>query len=268
VVLTKHVYATQSKMDPFHAWVYRHTSRVIGVSELVSENVRKTVPIDPAKVVTLYNGLDLKRRWSLARVRQADLRKDFGVPPQSPVLGFAGRMNDGKDPGVVLEAFSRLARRFPSWHLVLVGRAVGEAEEHYLEHLKNEADRKHLARRVHFVPYRTDMPEVMRTFDIFVCASKFESFGMVVIEAMSMESAAVGSASGGIPEIIDPGVNGELFAPGNAGHLAEKLARLMSNPAYRKRLGREGRKTVQRRFSLEQSARQVLSLYQTLLRER
>jgi glycosyltransferase involved in cell wall biosynthesis len=265
VVLTKHVYATQPKLDPFHTWVYKHTNAVIAVSRVVEENIKQTVRIRPDKVVTIYNGLDLDHHWNFARVRNADLRTEFGIPQAARVLGFVGRMNSGKGPHLVMEAFSALSKQLPAWHLVLAGKAVGEQEEHYLAELKATVCRNQLESRVHFINYRSDMPEVMRTFDILACPSVFESFGMVVIEAMAMECAVVGSDSGGIPEIIEPGVNGELFRAGDASQLTERLGKLMRQTAYRKKLGITGRKTVSERFSLDYSARRVAGLYQTLV---
>ncbi|NTV51862.1 MAG: glycosyltransferase family 4 protein [Candidatus Firestonebacteria bacterium] len=266
IVLTKHVYATEPKRDPFHTWVYRHTDRVLAVSQVVAENVRQTVRIETGKVLTVYNGLDLRERWNRSRVATADLRAQFGVPAGAPILGFAGRLNAGKGPHLVLEAFARLASKYPLWHLVLVGRAVGESEENYLAGLREIIQTRGLARRVHLVDYRTDMPEVMRTFDVLACPSVFESFGMVVIEAMAMGCAVVGSDSGGIPEIISSGVNGALFAAGDSHALAVSLEPLLAKPEIRQRLGEAGWKMVCDRFSLEHSARQVYEIYQTLLK--
>jgi glycosyltransferase involved in cell wall biosynthesis len=266
LVLTKHVYATEPKRDPFHSWVYRHTDKVLAVSRVVAENVLKTVRINPVKVVTVYNGLDLRGRWNRTRVAEADLRAQLGVPAGAPVLGFAGRINAGKGPHLVWEAFTRLAPRYPAWHLVMVGRAVGEAEEKYLADLRAGIVAAGLEKRVHLTEYRTDMPEVMHTFDVLACPSAFESFGMVVIEAMAMGCAVVGSNSGGIPEIITPGVNGELFAAGDSRALAERLEPLLANPDLRRRLGEKGFETVNERFGLEHSARQVLEIYRPLLK--
>jgi glycosyltransferase involved in cell wall biosynthesis len=265
IVLTKHVYATEPKRDFFHTWVYRHTDRVLAVSRVVAENVLQTVKIDPAKVLTVYNGLDLRESWNRDTPAKADLRPELGVPAGAPVLGYAGRLNAGKGPQLVLSAFIRLAKNYPDWHLVMVGKAVGEAEENFFKELQKTIMASGLANRIHLAGYRQDMPQVMRTFDVLVCASAFESFGMVVIEAMAMGCAVVGSASGGIPEIINPGINGELFTPGDSRALADRLQPLLAEPQLRKRLGQKGWETVREKFSLEHSAQQVAEVYQTLL---
>jgi glycosyltransferase involved in cell wall biosynthesis len=261
IVLTKHVYATNNKHDPFHAWIGRHTDRFIGVSQLVSANIVQTLRVSPAKVVTIYNGVDLETEWNPEKQAAGDLRPEWGIPKGQSILGFAGRINRGKGPHVILEAFACLASRFPEWHFVLAGKAVGEQEEIYQQALQKRVAELGLTRRVHFLGYRPDMPAVMRMFDIFVCASEFESLGMVAVEAMAMERPAVGPDSGGIPEIIVPGETGELFRPGDGADLTEKLSRLMADPVLRQSMGLAGRRLVLRKFSLDRMAEEVAGVF-------
>jgi len=265
IVLTKHVYATESKRDLFHDWVYRRVRAVIAISRLVEDNVARTTATPKAKIYTIYNGIDTKQEWDPDRMVGQDLRPDFGVPTGAPILGYAGRLNRGKSPHLLLEAFAGLAGRYPDWHLVLVGRAVGAQEEAYAAALRTSARERGLSDRVHFAGYRHDMPAVMRTFDVAVCPSEFESLGMVVVEAMAMERPVVGSNSGGIPEIIEAGVNGELFQPGDAGDLAAKLEPFLAEPELRARRGAAGRKRVLEQFSLEGMAESVVKLFETIL---
>ncbi len=261
LVLTKHVYSTQSKRDPFHTWVYKHTDKVVAVSKLVETNLMKTVNIKAEKIVTIYNGIDLDERWNSRRVKPGVLKTELKLPRTAKIVGFAGRMNEGKGPHLIIEAFLKIAKNNPTWHLLLVGKAVGEQEQVYLSRIREQVSMAKLCKRVHFISYRTDMPEVMRSFDIFVCASTFESFGMVVIEAMSMGCPVIGSASGGVPEIINAGKNGDLFEPGNSEQLAQVLNRYMQSDFLRKRVGRAGWLDVHKRFGLLQSAEAVADLY-------
>jgi len=80
-----------------------------------------------------------------------------------------------------------------------------------------------------------------------------------------MERPVVGSNSGGIPEIIEAGVNGELFQPGDAGDLAAKLEPFLAEPELRARRGAAGRKRVLEQFSLEGMAESVVKLFETIL---
>ncbi|MBN1596083.1 glycosyltransferase family 4 protein [candidate division FCPU426 bacterium] len=261
IVLTKHVYATEKKHDFFHDWVYGQVDRVIAISQVVADNVVKTVRLPGAKVVTIYNGIELNRQWNPDLTRHADLRSEFGVPAGKPVVGYVGRLNQGKGPHFIIEAFTHLAARFPDWHLVLVGKAVGENEEAYVEKIKAGITASGLGQRIHLAGYRTDMPAVMHTFDLLVNASAFESLGMVLVEAMAMERPVIGPDTGGVPEIIEPGESGEVFTYGNSSDLAEKLGRLMTDAERRRLMGKRGREIALRKFNLDVMARKVLEVF-------
>lgn len=265
IILTKHVYATEPKRDPFHAWVFRHTDRVLGVSRLVADNVVATVPVPPAKVSVCYNGLDLDRVWNPDLVAGIDLRPEWGIPTDALVLGYVGRLNAGKGVHLVLSAFDEVAEAFPQWHLALIGRAVGDQEAAFAERWQKWSGQRPWAERVHWLGFREDMPAVMQTLDLLVCASAFESLGMVVVEAMAMERPVVGPDTGGVPEIITPGRGGELFHHPDARHLAETLKPLLADPDLRRKLGKEGRRVAQEKFNLDRAARDIVALYRELL---
>ncbi|MEW6516154.1 MAG: glycosyltransferase family 4 protein [candidate division FCPU426 bacterium] len=269
VILTKHVYATEPKRDPFHAWVFRHTDRVLGVSRLVAENVLKTVPVDPAKVGVLYNGIDVEDVWNPALAAAGvDLKSEWKIPAASPVLGYAGRLNAGKGVHLVLQAFDQLAGEFPDWHLVLIGRAVGAGEQAYAERWRTWAEAKPWGRRVHWLGFLDNMPAVMKQLDLFACASALESLGMVLVEAMAMERPVVGPDTGGVPEIISAGRGGRLFHHPDAGHLAATLKPLLADAGLRQQLGREARQVVREKFNLDRSAQNLVELYRDCLARR
>jgi glycosyltransferase involved in cell wall biosynthesis len=268
IVLTKHVYATENKHDLFHAWVYRHTNLVIAISDLVAENVHQTLRLPREKILTIYNGIELNQQWNPGLTGDSDLRAKFKVPAGNPILGYVGRLNRGKRPDLIMEAFARLSGRFADWHFVLAGKAVGRSEEHYAEGLKQKIRDLGLTERVHFIGYQTDMPEVMHTFNILACASEFESLGMVMVEAMAMQRPVVGPDSGGVPEIIEPGKNGEIFRSGDIADLTEKLAGLMADPDRCGKMGGLGREIAKRKFNLDLMAEQVAGVFQKVLNMR
>jgi glycosyltransferase involved in cell wall biosynthesis len=267
IVLTKHVYSTEKKHDFFHNWIYRHIAKVIAISDLVAENVAETVCLPRQKIITIYNGIELQKRWNPELIRNVDLRADFGVPAGKPIVGYLGRLNKGKGLHYILEAFSRLAEDFPEWHLVFVGKAVGEQEQAYAQELRVTAEEYHLQNRVYFVGYRTDAPAVMSTFSLLVNASEFESLGMVMVEAMAMERPVIGPGTGGVKEIIESGRCGELYEPGNSKDLTIKLRRLMCDSRMRLDMGKQGRQIVLRKFNLDLMAGQVLAVFRDVLQK-
>ena len=90
---------------------------------------------------------------------------------------------------------------------------------------------------------------LMQMCDVVVLTSRDETFGLVLIEAMSVGTAVVGSRAGGVPEIIEEGRSGLLFEPENAQHLSEKLAALYLDPERTRALGAEGTRMAAEKFN-------------------
>jgi glycosyltransferase involved in cell wall biosynthesis len=98
--------------------------------------------------------------------------------------------------------------------------------------------------------------------DVFCLASRWqEAFGWVLAEAMVFEKPVVATRVGGIPEVVEDGRTGLLAAPGDVAGLADRLIRLLNDPALRLRMGQAGRKTAAEKFDLRRTVAEVLSLY-------
>jgi glycosyltransferase involved in cell wall biosynthesis len=123
----------------------------------------------------------------------------------------------------------------------------------------------HLDPFVRFWGFRKDIPEILAQVDILVVPSLQEPFGKIIIEAMAMKNPVIASRVGGIPEIIVDGQTGILVPPGNAEALRLALASLLENRAMREKMGIEGRKRVEQRFSIEKNVRQTEYIYERLL---
>jgi glycosyltransferase involved in cell wall biosynthesis len=105
---------------------------------------------------------------------------------------------------------------------------------------------------------------VFAATDIFCLASQWqEAFGMVLAEAMAFEKPAVGSAIGGIPEVIEDGITGLLNAPQDTAQLARNLLRLLNDPDLRSQMGKAGRRVVEEKFQLEKIVAEVVRQYRS-----
>jgi glycosyltransferase involved in cell wall biosynthesis len=135
------------------------------------------------------------------------------------------------------------------------------ARSGYDETLKDMARTMELGSAVRFTGFRADIPSVMSELDLVVSASHYESFGRTLVEAMAAARPVVATAVGGVPEIIDDGVTGLLVPPHDPSALASGVARLLSDPALRARMGRAGREHASRHFGVDVCAERVLSVY-------
>lgn len=164
---------------------------------------------------------------------------------------FVGRFDRHKGGDIMIEAFRRIAPDFPQLRLWFVGRDYGFVDDSgrqftLAEYLNEKA--REIAGRVdvlgRITPGGLDAlrPRPYAT----VVASRYETFGYVVLEAMAYGSPLVATRTGGIPEMVEDGVNGLLCQP-EADHLAASLRRLLDDPLMAARLGqRAGEDAVQR----------------------
>ena len=121
----------------------------------------------------------------------------------------------------------------------------------YYARLQRQVADLQLQGHVNFFGSHDNPIDIMPAFDIIVLATEMETFGLVLIEAMRSGVAVVGSDAGGVPEIIEDGVSGLLFEPGNAADLAAKLKRYCTDIALRDTVAAAGKARADELFSLE-----------------
>jgi glycosyltransferase involved in cell wall biosynthesis len=156
-------------------------------------------------------------------------------------FGFIGRFEERKGILELLQAWPNVVATVPHAHLVFVGK--GELELEMQHRLGRNAN-------VHFLGYRTDVPSLLRTFDVVVIPSHWEGFGLVAAEAMAAGRAVIASHASSLPELIRDGVNGRTVPPRDAGALAKAMIELARDPALRARFAREGLNIARAEFSL------------------
>ncbi|MDF3839478.1 glycosyltransferase family 4 protein [Cupriavidus basilensis] len=173
-------------------------------------------------VEVIHNGIDAAPFEAARSLDRQALRAANGLPADTLLVGLFGRLAPWKGQHVLLEAVSRVA----GMTAVLVGAALfGEGA--YEQALRERAAEPDLCGRVQFLGFREDVADLMHCVDVVVHASVSpEPFGRVVVEGMLARKPVVATAAGGVPEIIEHGVTGWLVQPGDAGALADALARL------------------------------------------
>ncbi len=193
------------------------------------------------RLAIVHNGIDLDPFTSQA----AGIRRGLGLDG-APLIGMFGRLAKWKGQEVLLDAL----RLLPDVQALIVGTALFE-DPAFPGQLRKRAAALGLARRVHFLGHRSDVPAVMQEVDVVVHASVApEPFGRVVAEAMLAGRPVVAARAGGIPEIIEHGRTGLLVRPGDATELAGALGALLGNSDWAGQLGKCAADSARRRFGL------------------
>ncbi len=188
--------------------------------------------------------------WPRARVRYlpnfvadapapAAARGDFDTPADAPLLFALGRLHRNKAFDVLLDALAAL----PGVWLWLAGEGPEAAA------LRARAERLGVSGRVRFLGWRDDVAPLFAAADVFVCPSRHEPLGNVVIEAWARRRPVVAAAAQGPSALIEPGASGLLAPVDDAAALAGEIRRLLDDPALAARLAEAGRRTFEARFS-------------------
>jgi len=139
-----------------------------------------------------------------------------------------------------------------------------EANRKWISMFENEGIPPHCYSFLGYIPH-DKMPEIYSNSSIFVLPSLIESFPFSVLEAMSSGAAVIASNVGGVPEMIEDGVDGLLVPPGNPEILAEKILFLLNNESELKRISKKARERVLREFTSEIMSNKTEKIYERIL---
>lgn len=190
------------------------------------------------------------------------VRQKLKIPPDRPVVLLVGRIVAHKG----VEHFIEASRYLPGVQFLVAGEGT------HLESMERFADRLGVEDRIRFLGRisQENLPKVYAACDIFVLpsVSRLEAFGIVALEAMATGKPVVVADIPGVREVIEDGVEGLLADPVNPQDLAEKIRRLLEDPALREEMGRRGREKVLASFTTEAVTDQVLQVYRDVVARR
>ncbi len=243
--------------------IYRDASAIIAVSKFMKDVVSKLT--DNPRIFVIPSGVDVER-FRMEKSRE-EIRRMLGIPAERKVIFFPSRWVPFKGLHILMDAMDILKRRTPDLYrktlLLLTGKGAGNMD--YIrdmeKRIENHSDNVVVLDTI--PPH--EMPLYYSASDIVVIPSVKEPLGIVVLEALASGVPVIASRTGGIPDIIEDGVNGILFEEGNPEHLFEKLKELLENEKLATYLSRNGLKTAER-FSWREIASRVKALYESVTR--
>jgi glycosyltransferase involved in cell wall biosynthesis len=229
----------------------RLPQRVIAVSSSVQTSLVEQ-GVRAARVRVVLNGALGSERVPLAP-RPADLKR--------PAIVTVAGMTQRKGLAELIDAFAMLPPEHGETHLYLVG---GGGEQPAFEEL---ARRSGAGERIHFEGFQADPWSYLASSDLFVLASRRESFGLAVLEARAAGCAILATDVDGIPELLDNGRCGVLVPPHNPTALTEQMDRILKDVSLRQKLRQEA-VTGLESYTVERMSAEVLAIYTELLEEK
>ena len=236
---------------------------IIAVSNGMRSDVLNTYPAIPAgRVRVIHNGIDTTE---YAPDPRTDVLERYGVDPARPSVIFVGRITRQKGVPVLLHAAASLD---PAAQLVLCA-GQPDTPELAAEVEGLVADLRAARSGVIWIPEMLPRHAVIQLLShatVFACPSLYEPLGIVNLEAMACGTAVVGSAVGGIPEVVSDGETGLLVPPDDPAALAVALNTLVGDAERAAAMGRLGRERAVAEFGWKAVAAQTAALYAELAR--
>ena len=238
-------------------WILdRFSDRIIYVSESQRRIINRR-KYNPSKHIVIYNAFD-EKHFAINKTRDS-IRSLHGFSDQDIVIGIVGRLVPHKGHDYLFKAVKEVKKKHAEVKLLVIG--IGP-EEVRLKKLAQALDLDVL-----FLSDRDDIPELMRSMDIYVQPSLREAFGITIAEAMYSGLPVVATNVGGIPEIVKDGETGMLIPPVDSRAISSALLRLIETPALAKTMGERGREIVVSKFSGQRYARNMEKFYTSLIEE-
>jgi starch synthase len=267
-------YAVSSGIEKL---AYENAAAVIAVSAGMRADILRSYPqVDPAKVRVIHNGVDVER-WH--PVQNPEFLASIGMDPGRPSVVFVGRITRQKGLPYLLQAARMLP---PEVQLILCAGAPDTPEimAEVQEGVRLLQQTREGVIWIERMLPREELSAILTAATTFVCPSVYEPLGIVNLEAMACGAAVVGTATGGIPEVVADGVTGRLVPIDQVqdgtgtpvdperyvADLASTLAEVAMDPARARQYGDAGRERAREEFSWASIADTTRALYAELSR--
>jgi len=204
------------------------------------------------KMAVIPSGVDTDRFQPLP---PTPFKARLGLPEEQLIVGVVTRMRVRKGVEEFIRAIGEVRQTRPQVHGVIVGEVSLD------ETLQNLVRSLGLDRHLSLLGRRSDMPEVLSAFDVFVLSSHDEGMSNAILEAMAMEKPVIATDVGGTCEVVRHGHSGLLVPPKDPHALAVAVSEVLAQPARAHEMGRLGRRIVVDGFSAHAMVRQMEQLY-------
>ncbi len=255
-VLSRRVDNPESRL--WAAVKYRLPHHVVTISQGIREVLLRE-GVSPDRITCVPSAVDTEQ-YRPGREALSWFREEFKLPEEALVIGMAAQFIERKGHATLLDALPRVLARHPEARVLLLGQgplveAIGQ---------RVSADPV-LSGRVQLTGFRSDLDRVLPCLDILAHPAYMEGLGVALLQASACGIPIVAGRAGGIPEIVQPGLNGELIEPGDVTALADALNGLLDSGERRADMGAAGRLWVEKRFSIDAMVEGNLAVYRRLL---
>jgi glycosyltransferase involved in cell wall biosynthesis len=231
----------------------RGSTAFIAVSRDDQRKMIEIEGVNPKKILHVPNGIAAPPPPS-----GADVRLELGIPAGARVIGTVSVLRPQKALDVFVRASARLLRERSDLYVLLAGDGPLRGELTELVRSLGVQD------RLLMLGYRSDASDVVAALEVAISSSAYEGSPLAVMEYMESARPIVATRVGGVPDLIEDGVNGLLVDPGDEAALAAAIGRMLADPEAARRMGEAARERRRREFTVDLMVRRFEALYERL----
>jgi glycosyltransferase involved in cell wall biosynthesis len=235
---------------------YRHYHRVITISEAIRRvMLKERVPAHklvcvPSAVDAQHDTRGCQKEWFWSQ---------FSLQPDHKVIGVIAQLIARKGHQHLIKAIPAIVRRYPNTVFLFLGQGPLRAKLHKL------CCRQKIEKYVHFAGFRPDLEKILGCLDIVVHPAEMEGLGVALLQSAAAGLPIVATRVGGIPEIVQDGINGYLVDVSDIQTLSARTLELLQDPVMARRLGKAGRLIVTAKFSIDAMVSGNLRVYRDVM---
>lgn len=259
VVIT-HMHNVYLHYNKRNLWIDRllsHISdQVVCCSKAVEDFVLNIEKVNPGKVVTIYNGIDMDR-FDIPFDRE-NLKQSLNIQNNEFVIINVAFLMEKKGHKYLFEAVVRLKKEYPNIKCLVVGYGSSQEEGD----IRNYPQKLGIDDRVVFLGLRNDVPELLRIANVFVLSSLTEGLPLALIEAMAAGLPIVSTHVGGVGEVVEDQKTAILVKPQDPEAIYKAIKSLIDNPPMGKKLGEAAFAVSRKKFHCREMIRQIEKIYE------
>lgn len=228
-------------------------------SRATTDSLVRKLGVDGDKVFVVHNGIEPQSFQALLSSEEAKQR--LAIPSDCGVVSIFALIRPQKNHQLFIEMASRVVKRLPATRFLVIGDGEKRGE------FERQAEALSIAKNVLFLGNRADIPELLAATDVSVLTSHYEGLANALLEAMAVGIPVVTTGYAGADELVTDGHEGYITPMGDAETMARRIVELLEDSALRRRLGKNGRRTVATRFEMPTMANNLYAVYERCFAE-
>lgn len=252
-----HTYGLLKSIKPILRLCLEKSDHISAVSKYLAEFAQRELEINKS-IDVIYNFIDT----NIFKKKDSSVREEFNISKDAKVVTHASNFRPIKDTPTLVKSANLVLKKFPKTIFLMVGKGPE------LDPIKDLAKQFNIYDSFRFIGERKKMSKIYNSSDIFVLSSLNEGFGLVIAEAMACQVPVVATSVGGVPEVVEDGVDGYLVPPQDPNEMAEKIIKLLKDDDLREKFGRNARRNVQTKFDKDKIVNQYIKTYEDTIKSK